>query len=54
MHEHARALLALILSWLALAATWLPTVDELARIALSVMGFVAAYYSAQYYRRNSK
>ena len=53
MEQHLKALFALIASWLAGVAVWLPTVDIMLRIALSIAGIVGIFYSSRYYKRHT-
>lgn len=74
-HEHIRAAVALVFSWVAMGAgwlhashwlpaidglmhaaavQWLPVLDLVLRVALSAIGIYAAYWSARYYRSNTR
>ena len=60
--DHHKGLAGLVLTWVAWAITWvwatavtlLPTIDLILRICLSAAGIMAAYYSARYYKRNTR
>jgi membrane protein implicated in regulation of membrane protease activity len=58
MEQHIKAFLALnaallvgLMRWL---GPWLPTIDIVLRIALSIAGIVGIYYSSRYYKRHTR